>query len=143
MATMRWKPTWWKEETHASGWDRVREALRRDWQQTRHDLHAGGHELNQGVKDTVKQMSGKQPLPPIDQANPPKVIGSFDDAELPLEYGYGARREFAEDRFSLVEPQLRSEWERTNHATSRRWDDVREYVRRGFELREERPSRQG
>lgn len=132
MATMRWKPSWWKDETHASGWDRVREALRRDWQQTKHDLHVGGHELNQTATDTVKQMSGKEALPPSDRPNRPKVIGSFDDAELPMEYGYGARRQYGGDRFSAVEPQLRSEWEQSA-ATHGRWDEVRDYVRRGFE----------
>lgn len=132
---MRWKPSWWNDETHASGWDRVREAMRRDWQQTKHDLHMGGHELNQGVKDTVKQMVGKEPLPPSDAPNPPKVIGDFDEAELPMEYGYGARKEFGEDRFSLVEPQLRSEWE-NSAATHGRWDDVRDYVRRGYQSRQ-------
>lgn len=132
MGTMRWKPSWWKDDTHASGWDRVKEALRRDWTQTKHDLHMGGHELNQDVKDTVKQMAGKQSVPDANSANPGKVIGSFDDAELPLEYGYGARRQYGKDDFSSVEPQLRSEWDKgaTNYG---RWDDVRDHVRRGYE----------
>ena len=44
MGTMIWQPAWWKEE-HAGAWDRVKEAMRRDWEQTRHDLHVkGGHE---------------------------------------------------------------------------------------------------
>jgi len=142
MATRRWKPSWWKDETHSSGWERVKEALRRDWQQTRHDLHAGGHELNQGLRDTVRQIAGRQPLPPIDRPNPPKVIGSFDEAELPMEYGYGAKQEFGEDRFSLVEPELRRAWE-SRQGPAPRWEDVRDYVRRGFEHREGRPSQQG
>jgi len=135
MGTMRWKPSWWKDDTHASGWDRVKEAMRRDWTQTKHDFHLGGHELNQNVKDTVKQMTGKEAMPPTTAANPPKVIGSFDDAELPMEYGYGARRQFGGDRFSNVEPQLRSEWDK-NAANYGRWDDVRDYVRRGYEYDE-------
>lgn len=129
-----WKPSWWKDETHASGWDRVREALKRDWTQTKKDLHLGGHELNQDVKDTVKQMTGKEPVPPADRANPGRVIGSFDDAEIPLEYGYGARRQFGSDRFSNVEQNLRTDWESTNK--DNKWDDVRDYVRRGYEYRD-------
>src|SRR5581483_8090792 len=55
MGTMKWQPAWWNDG-HASAWERVKEAMRRDWEQTKHDLHLkGGHELNQGVKDTVKQ----------------------------------------------------------------------------------------
>ena len=135
MGTMNWKPTWWKDDTHASGWDRVKEALRRDWTQTKHDLHMGGHELNQNAKDTVKQMAGKEAVPPATAANPAKVIGSFDDAELPLEYGYGARRQYNQDRFSDVEPQLRSEWDQGMKTHGHRWDDVRDHVRRGYDYK--------
>jgi len=135
MGTMRWKPSWWNDETHESGWDRVKQAMRRDWMQTKHDLHVGGHELNQNAKDTVKQMAGKEGVPPTSAANPPKVIGSFDDAELPMEYGYGARRQFGSDRFSTVEPKLRSEWDQSA-SNYGRWDDVRDYVRRGYEYNE-------
>ena len=49
MATMKWQPAWWNDN-HASAWDRVKEAMRRDWEQTKHDLHIkGGHELNQDI----------------------------------------------------------------------------------------------
>jgi hypothetical protein len=131
-----WKPSWWKDETHASGWDRVREAMKRDWEQTKKDLHVGGHELNQNAKDTVKQMAGKEALPASDQANRPRVIGSFDEAEMPLQYGYGARKQYGKD-FGSVESNLRSDWETTNK--DNKWDDVRDYVRRGYEYND-RPS---
>lgn len=131
MATMKnWKPSWWKDETHGSAWDRVREAMSRDWQQTKHDLHMGGHELNQSAKDTVKQMSGKEEIR-ADQPNPPKVIGSFDDVEMPLGYGYGAQTQYPHKRFDDVEQSLRSDWDQTK--TGKNWDDVRDYVRRGYE----------
>lgn len=131
MATMKnWKPNWWKEETHGSAWDRVREAMRRDWQQTKHDLHMGGHELNQTAKDTVKQISGKEEIRP-DLPNPPKVIGSFDDAELPLGYGYGAQQQYPHKKFNDVETNLRGDWDQKQ--TGKNWDEVRDYVRRGYE----------
>jgi hypothetical protein len=131
MLNKNWKPSWWKDETHLSGWDRVREAMKRDWTQTKKDLHVGGHELNQDVKDTVKQMAGKEPIPGTEQVNRGKVIGSFDDAEIPMQYGYGARKQFGSDRFSSVEQNVRSDWESTNK--DNKWDDVRDYVRRGYE----------
>ena len=81
MAQSNWQPTWYNNE-HATAWDKVKEAFRRDWEQTKHDLHARGHELNQGVGDTVKQAQGKEALPPIDKANPPKVIGNWDEVEV-------------------------------------------------------------
>lgn len=132
MATMRWKPSWWNDDRHGSAWDRVREAMRRDWEQTLHDMHIkGGHELNQSLEDTVKQMAGKQPLPPIDRANPPKIIGDWDRVETPMEYGFGARKEFGGD-WPQVEGKLRDEWGK-GAARDERWSDVRDYVRRGFE----------
>ena len=61
---------------------RIKEALRRDWYQTKHDLHVkGGHELNQKIEDTVEEIQGIKPLPPIDRPNPPKVIGEASWAE--------------------------------------------------------------
>ena len=90
MGTMKWKPAVVDCEDYESGWDRAKEALQRDWEQTKHDLHIkGGHQLNQGVGDTVKQAAGKEQIPSNDGPIPPKVIGEWNDIELPIEYGYG------------------------------------------------------
>jgi hypothetical protein len=43
---------------------KVKEALKRDWEQTKHDLTRKGVDLNQDVADTVKQATGKEPIPP-------------------------------------------------------------------------------
>ena len=52
----------------------VKEALRRDWEQTKHDFSKSkGRELHQGVGDTVKQAAGKEPIPPVDRPNPDKM----------------------------------------------------------------------
>jgi hypothetical protein len=41
------------------------EALKRDWEQTKHDFNKkAGEELNQDVGDTVGQATGKKPIPP-------------------------------------------------------------------------------
>ena len=100
------KPSWWNEE-HASTWDRARGALSRDWQQTKHDLHLGGHELNQSLEHTVSQATGSEVAPPIDAANPPKVIGRWEDVEPAIGFGYAARAHYG-DRF----PKWSSELER-------------------------------
>jgi hypothetical protein len=138
-----WHPKWWKEE-YTSAWERVREALRRDWQQTVHDLHLRkGHELNQKVGDTLKQAEGKVPIPDINRTNPPRVIGTLDGdwekVEHPMEYGFAARHEFGathprwdED----IERELESEWQNQAPRESqakRAWSDVRAHVRRGYE----------
>lgn len=46
------------------------EALKRDWEQTKHDLNKdAGQELNQDVGDTVGQAAGTKPTPPRNVPN--------------------------------------------------------------------------
>lgn len=137
MGTMKWQPSWWNTG-HEGTWDRVKEAMRRDWQQTKQDLHIkGGHELNQSAKDTVKQSTGKEPLPSIERANPPKVIGNWDDAELPVEYGYAAREHYKDHSgwTTDLESKLKNEWTSAKDKTGRTWEDVRDHVKYGFEAK--------
>jgi hypothetical protein len=64
-------PKWWDDDRN-SGWERVKAAFRRDWEQTKADLSGGkkGEDLNQDVGDTMRQASGKQTIPGQHQANP-------------------------------------------------------------------------
>lgn len=56
-------PSWWTDQ-HSSTWERVKEALRRDWEQTRSDFSASDAvDLNQNVGDTVMQAAGTAPIP--------------------------------------------------------------------------------
>ncbi len=50
---------------------KVRKALERDVEQTKHDLSFGrkGTDLDQDVDDTVKQGVGKEPVPPAKVPN--------------------------------------------------------------------------
>jgi len=132
-----WRPSWWKEETHGSTWERVKEALRRDWEQTKKDFGGGGHELNQDVSDTVKQALGKESIPEDRGANPPRIIGDWSDVEEPMGYGYSARTEYGTEHATWnddVETRLRSEWEsRKGDNTRRNWDEVRHFVRHGYD----------
>jgi hypothetical protein len=129
-----WHPSWWTE-SYDTAWDRTKEAFRRDWEQTKHDLHlAGGHELNQGIGDTLRQATDRQPIPTDDRPNPPKVIGSFDDVEAPVAYGWGARQKYGDGSWTdHLESELRTEWERTRNDAQRGWDDVKRFVRHGYE----------
>jgi hypothetical protein len=135
MGTMKWQPAWWNDG-HASTWERVKEAMRRDWQQTKHDVGMkSGHELNQSLADTTRQMTGKEPMPSIERANPPKVIGDWNDVELPIEYGYSARSHYkAHSKWTDdLESTLKKEWSAGADKTGRAWEDVRDYVKYGFE----------
>jgi hypothetical protein len=67
----RKNPTWW-DDNRESGWERVKAAFRRDWEQTKADLSGGkkGQDLNQDAGDTMRQATGKQHIPGDYQANP-------------------------------------------------------------------------
>jgi hypothetical protein len=67
----RRNPTWW-DDNRESGWERMKAAFRRDWEQTKADLSGGkkGQDLNQDASDTMRQATGKQHIPGDYQANP-------------------------------------------------------------------------
>lgn len=128
-----WQPSWWNDN-HGNAWERVKEALKRDWEQTKKDLHAGGKNLGQNVDDTVAQAAGAVPMPGPNQNNPAHVIGNWDDVEMPLGYGYGARAQYGAQHPTWnneIEGKLRTEWDGSK--ASRKWDEVKSYVRRGYE----------
>jgi len=59
------RPQWWTDK-HSSTWERVKAALRRDWEQTKADFSSNDSaDLNQEIGDTVKQSVGKEPIPPL------------------------------------------------------------------------------
>jgi hypothetical protein len=133
-----WHPTWWNEAS-MTAWERVKEAMHRDWVQTKHDLGAkDGHYLKQGVADTVKQMTGSVPIPQPDQPNPVNVVGNWDDIELPVGYGYAARERHgasAPQWSDTLEAELRMEWEGGPVLPEKSWNDVSPYVRHGYEYK--------
>ena len=63
-------PTWWTGQPDST-WDRVREALRRDWEQTKANLgFSTGWDLRQDATHTIKQVLGWEKLPLPHQPNP-------------------------------------------------------------------------
>ena len=64
-------PAWWRPE-HQSLWSRVKDAMERDWEQTKADFSGGknGADLNQHVGDTVRQALGQEPIPTLEEPNP-------------------------------------------------------------------------
>jgi hypothetical protein len=58
-------PQWWADK-HTSAWERAKDALRRDWEQTKADFGSkDAHDLNQNVADTAKQIAGSAPVLPL------------------------------------------------------------------------------
>ena len=134
-STSNWHPSWWKQEEHGSAWDRVKDAMERDWTQTKHELGVGGHQLNQTIADTAKQVAGTEPIPSPHQANPPKVIGEWSEAEVPYGYGHAARRQFGAlhpQWTPELETQLGAEWTDSAHGAIE-WHVAKPLVRRGYE----------
>ncbi len=116
-------PSWWKHD-YDSAWDRVKEAFRRDWTQTKHDMKRDEPDLNQDVGDTVRQATGSRPIPPGNQPN-------FDADERAHRFGYGAREHYGSSYAEWnddLERQLRGDW-------GDGWDASREAVRRGWTYR--------
>jgi hypothetical protein len=124
-----WHARWWTQDKHGSAWERIKESMRRDWEQTKNDFKAGGKDLNQDVGDTVKQAAGKQEIPPPNEPN-------WEDVEQAYSYGYGAHQEFG-NRYAKwnddLERDLRTEWEAGHDKDKYKWDAFRPYVQRGWE----------
>ncbi len=128
VAAMTNDPTWWKPE-HNSAWDRVKSALKRDWEQTKADVSSKGQDLEQGVTDTVKQAVGKQPIPPDGEPNP-----DWSKAETGYRYGVGAREQYGTDEKAWsdkLESKLKEEWMDLKDGTT--WDEAKNFVKRGWE----------
>jgi hypothetical protein len=127
-------PKWWNQ-THESAWERVKDAFKRDWDQTKHDF--GGHEpdTEQHVDDTVKQAAGKQPIPPRGQP-------TYEEVEDAYRFGYGARSQYGtrypswDDR---LEGQLQQDWSATYR--DREWPRFRDSIRRGWAYEDEQERR--
>jgi hypothetical protein len=112
-------PRWWREE-HTSAWGRIKEAMRRDWEQTKHDFRKkAGVDLGQNVGHTVKQMTGKEP------------VGEWNAVEPAVRYGYGAGRAYKDVEFEAHESTMEREW--NDMKPARPWADARDYVRHGWD----------
>jgi len=134
MVESTWDPDWWTA-AHSSAWERVKHALRRDWEQTKGDLADNGVDLNQGASDTIRQALGTQPIPLDDLPNPgprhDSVLASWASIQEAVRYGYGAGLHYEhrdwDDKLSEV---LQDEWHRSNHPST--WDAVKDGVKHGW-----------
>jgi hypothetical protein len=130
-ATMikRPRPSWYTRDDD-SAWDRVKEAFRRDWQQTKHDFGGDEPDLNQDVDDTVAQATGANAIPPANVPSPePKQADEPYNAshEPAYRYGYAAYRHYghAGDWNAEREAMFEKDW-------GEEWSDVRPAIRRGW-----------
>ena len=119
-------PKWWQTQ-YDSGWERVKAAFRRDWDQTKHDLGGRKPDTDQDVDDTIKQAAGKQPIPP-------RGVPTFEENEAAYKFGYGARQYYGRQYPSWnddLETQLRKDWATVDGQSN--WDNYRAVVKRGWD----------
>lgn len=130
------RPTWYSDADD-SAWSRVKEAFRRDWQQTEHDFGADVPDLDQQVRDTVAQATGSKPIPPGNMPTPhaPKSTSSYQDRDEPdYRYGYAAYRHYVpqsdapDDAWENSEDTIRNKWNNPSE-----WEQRREAIRRGWD----------
>lgn len=111
------RPTWYTDE-YDSGWNRVKTAFSRDWEQTKHDFGSDkARDLDQDAGDTVKQAVGAE--------------DRFDSHEPAFRFGYGAQRHF-KNRYPTWNNDLENELRRDY---GNDYDRDRNYIRNAYEYR--------
>jgi hypothetical protein len=129
-----WHPKYWKETDHGLAWAHVKDALRRDWEQTKKDLGMKtARQLHQNAADTVRQAAGREVIPVAGLPNP-RPSSDWSNVEPALQYGVGAQREYGQkyDEWDdQLEHKLSDEWDASK--TGRAFDEVKPYVRKGWE----------
>ena len=86
------KPQGWTDQ-HEGTWDRIKDAMKRDWEQTKNDVSKkSGKDLDQSAGDTVKQVAGKEAIP-----GPKTPNDKWDDVEQGYRFGAGSRGQFEKE----------------------------------------------
>ena len=123
-------PSWWTKDNDTA-WDKVKAAFKRDWDQTKHDMGGKQPDTAQNVNDTVKQASGKQPIPP-------RGTPVYEKAEPAYRFGYGARS-YYQQKYpqwdSALETQLQQDWMASSPEGN--WDEDVVYIREGWDYDDE------
>lgn len=115
---VHWRADWWAPE-HTSGWERVKTAFHKDWQQTKaHVGVAGAPPEEQRVGDTLAEMSGR--------SDSTSNSSSFEAQEPAFRYGYGAAHYYRDREW---DPQLERELQ-SNYGGL--WDPAQESIRGGW-----------
>ena len=133
MSTMTVKnPSWWTDDTESS-WERTKAALKRDWDQTQHDLGAKKPDTKQNVSNTVRQATGREVLPPRGEP-------AHDKVEPAHRFGYGARLHYRSHypRWNPeLESELRSDWRDLYPERQSDWKEDVQAIRYGWDYERE------
>jgi hypothetical protein len=105
------RPSWWTDEL-SGDWEQVREAARRDWEQTQEEA-----------------------IPRTPPA-PEPVLGDWAEVEPPIAFGYAASRVFGTTHPHWdpeIEARLRRDWDSTHEPADQNWGDAKAWIRQGYE----------
>lgn len=120
-------PKWWTKEND-SAWNHVKEAMKRDWDQTKHDFGGDEPDTNQKIGNTLKQARGTETLPPRHQP-------TYEEVEPAHRFGYGARFIYG-DKYPFwdddLEITLREDWESIAPERKQTWMQDRAAIRYGW-----------
>ena len=121
-------PSWWTTEND-SGWDRVKEAIKRDWDQTKHDFGGNQPDTNQKIGNTIHQASGKEAIPPRKEP-------TYEEVEPAYRFGYGARSKYGADYTEWndeLEDNLKNDWYVIAPERKQTWMQDRAAIRYGWD----------
>ncbi len=121
-------PEWWTDECETA-WERVKLAMKRDWDQTQYDLGHNEPDTNQKAGNTVQQASGKEMIPLRGQP-------TYGELEPAHRLGYAARLEYGGEYPNWddeLEAQLKRDRERIAPARKQTWMQDRAAIRYGWD----------
>jgi hypothetical protein len=124
-------PKWWTSETD-SAWSRVKLAIKRDWDQTKHDVGGNEPDTHQKIGNTLKQASGTQVIPPRGEP-------AYEDLEPAYRFGYGAHLKYGNEHTDWndeLEATLKKDWEEVAPARKQTWMQDRAAIRYGWDFDE-------
>ena len=126
-------PKWWSQENEAA-WERVRPAMKREWDETEHDVETSGNpDTNSISSHMARQARGKQATLPQNQL-------TYEEMEPAYRFGYGARLAYRAEYpqwDDLLERRLREDWRILDPARNHRWEKFRDAVRFGWDFDDE------
>jgi hypothetical protein len=120
-------PTWWSPD-YDFMWDRVKKAMKRDWEQSKH-----GSIARSDLGHNARQAGGMEPIPPLGQP-------AFEEWEAACRFGYGARLEFGDeypDWDSNLEIRLARDWRTMDPTRRQTWEQDRSAIRYGWNFEAE------
>lgn len=120
-------PSWWTGE-HDTAWNRVKLAMKRDWDQTKHDFGGDEPDTKQNIGNTTRQASGKETIPPRGQP-------TYEELEPAYRFGYGARSTYGDeypDWDDDLEARLEEDWRTMEPSRKEKWEQDRAAIRHGW-----------